>query len=91
MEQLGNILQKFLCELGIDRPIMRYRALTLWSEVVGEKISEITEPQRLNDGKIFIKVKNDSWRNELVFHKQEIIDKINRELGSRVVKEIILI
>ncbi len=91
MEQVGNILYKCLREFGIHRPIMRYQALALWPKIVGKKISEVTEPQRFNNGKIFIKVKNDSWRNELVFHKQEIINKINKAIGSRIVEEIILI
>ena len=91
MEKIGNILHQFLHELGIEKPIMRYRALTLWPEVVGERISEVTEPDRLTNGKIFVKVKSDSWRNELVFYKKEIIDKINEKLGSTVVKDIILI
>lgn len=91
MEEFGHILNLFIKELGIEKPIMRYKALSLWKNVVGKRISEVTEPCRLNNGKMFIKVKNDAWRNELLFHKLEIIKKINNELGSRVVRDIILI
>jgi len=91
MEQIGNILSKFLYELGIDKPVMKYRALTMWPEIVGERISNVTEAKRLTDGKIFVKVQNDSWRNELTFYKQEIIQKINKEIGLKIVKDIILI
>ncbi len=91
MEQIGNILSKFLYELGIDRPVMKYRALTMWPEIVGERISNVTEAKRLTDGKMFVKVQNDSWRNELTFYKQEIIQKINKEIGLKIVKDIILI
>jgi len=91
MEQIGNILSKFLYELGINKPVMKYRALTMWPEIVGERISNVTEAKRLTDGKIFVKVQNDSWRNELTFYKQEIIQKINKEIGLKIVKDIILI
>ena len=91
MEEFGNILNQVIKELGIEKPIIKYKALSLWPEAVGERISEVTEPCRLNNGKMFIKVKNDAWRNELVFHKPEIIRKINDELGSRVVRDLILI
>ena len=91
MEQIGNILSKFLYELGIEKPIMKYRALTMWPEIVGERISNVTEAKRLTDGKMFVKVQNDSWRNELTFYKQEIIQKMNKEIGVRIVKDIILI
>ena len=91
MEQIGNILHQFFYELGIDKPILKFQALDMWSKVVGEKISEVTEPRRITDGKIFVKVKNDTWRNELVYYKKNIIEKLNNELGSRIVKDIILI
>ncbi len=91
MEQIGNILSKFLYELGIEKPIMKYRALRMWPEIVGERISKVTEAKGLTDGKMFVKVQNDSWRNEITFYKQEIIQKINREVGSKIVKDIILI
>ena len=91
MEKFGNILNHFLSELGIEKSIMKYQALNMWREVVGEKISEVTEPHRLTNGKMFVRVTNDSWRNELVFYKPEIIEKINDELGSKVVEDIILI
>jgi predicted nucleic acid-binding Zn ribbon protein len=90
LELIGQILNKYLTDLGIYKPIKSYKALNLWHEVVGEKISKVTEPERLSDGKMFVKVKNASWRNELVFHKRDIIDKINRAVGSSVVKDIVL-
>ena len=91
MEQIGDVLQKLVRELDIARPILKYQALALWPEIVGKRISKVTQPQRIRDGRIFVKVKNDAWRNELVFHKQEIIHHINVKVGERVVEEIILL
>lgn len=91
MESLGKVLEKSFHEFGIDGPIKRYRALTLWRDVVGGRIAEMTEARRVTGGKIFVKVRNDAWRNELVFHKKEIIRRLNERLGARIVDEIILI
>lgn len=91
MEKIGRILETYLKDLGIENPIKKYEALTLWSSVVGEKISSITKPERLSDGKMFVKVKNDTWRNELVYHKKSIIVKLNKQLGSEIVRDIVLI
>ena len=91
VERIGNTIRQFIKELGINRHIQKYQALMMWPEIVGKRISEVTEPQRLTDGKIFVKVKNDSWRNELVFQKLEIINKINGQFGSVVVEDIIFL
>ena len=51
----------------------------------------MTEPVRMSDAKLFVKVQNDAWRNEIVFYKKEIIGNINKALGSAVIEDIILI
>ena len=90
MESLGNIIWQTLRELGVDKPVKRADALRIWSKVVGEKISQMTEPQYFSSGKIFIRVKSDVWRNELFFHKEELLRRLNRELGETVVEDIVL-
>lgn len=91
MELLGNILRKYLKEIGVEKPVKRYEALSLWGSVVGKRISDVTEPVRIADGKIFIKVKSDPWRNELLYHKQRIINDINQRLESKMITDIVLI
>jgi predicted nucleic acid-binding Zn ribbon protein len=90
MEALGAVIWRTLRELGIEKPVKRAEALRVWPKVVGEKISQVTEPQFFSSGKIFIKVKNDAWRNELFFHKRELLRKLNEELGSAIVDDIVL-
>jgi hypothetical protein len=91
MERLGDIIQRTIKQLGIERPIQQYEAIYIWPKVVGEKIASVTEPLRIVQGKLFIKVKNASWRNELVFHRLALIEKMNQQIGRRVIQDIILI
>ena len=91
MKTIGTILLNYFKDLGIEKPIQRYQALDIWAEVVGEKISEVTKPQRITKDKIIVKVKNDTWRYEIGYHKAEIIRKINTRLGGEVIKDIIFI
>lgn len=91
MKPLGQIIGNVLRDFGIEKPIKGYEALTIWSEVVGERIANMTEPQKIKNGKLFIRVKTDSWRNELIYHKKDIIERLNMSLGSDVVKDIVLI
>jgi predicted nucleic acid-binding Zn ribbon protein len=91
MEQLGDILRLTLKEFGIEKPIKQYEVLWVWPQVVGEKIASVTEPRNIVNGKLFIKVKNAAWRNELVFLKKVLIEKLNQKTGSHLVKDIIMI
>jgi len=91
VKQLGEIIRATLKELGIEKPIQQYEALVVWPKVAGEKIAAVTEPRHIINGKLFIKVHNAAWRNELIFHRSELIRKMNQQIGRTVVREIILI
>jgi predicted nucleic acid-binding Zn ribbon protein len=91
MEHLGSIIRKTVKNLGIEKPIQQYEALQLWPNIVGEKIASVTEPQKILNGKLFVKVKNAAWRNELVFHRADLLKKLNQQSGRCIVKEIVLI
>jgi predicted nucleic acid-binding Zn ribbon protein len=65
------------------------QALGVWPRVVGPKIAAISHPERVENGKLFVQVSNPTWRMELILIKQKIIDRLNREIGSRVISDII--
>jgi len=89
MKPIASFLDKLLKDLGIEIKVKETQALIYWPEVVGERISQVTEPKGVKEGKLFIKVKGDSWRNELVYYKRDIIFKINEKIGKRVIEDII--
>jgi len=91
MEHIRKILPPVIDEMGIDKPIKKYQALAEWSSVVGDKINAVTEPVRVEDGKIFVRVKNDAWRNEIYYIKSDIIEKLNKKVGKKVIQDLILI
>ena len=91
MEAFGAIVRRLIQDYGIEKPIRRCRALQIWPDAVGDRIASVTEPQRISDGKLFIKVKNASWRNELIFYKPDILKKLNDSLGSHIIEDIIYI
>lgn len=91
MEPLAAILDQYLTKLGIVVPIQRYKAFQYWLEIVGPQIGEQTEPMRLSGDVLFVKVKRDVWRNELFYHKQDIIQKLNQRLGGNAINDIVFI
>lgn len=42
----------------------------------------------LKNGRLFIKAKSSVWANDLWLNKEEIVEKINKEIGTREVTEI---
>ncbi|NTW68419.1 MAG: DUF721 domain-containing protein [Chlorobiaceae bacterium] len=75
--------------LGLAEAYQQYKTLQIWHSVVGEAISSATSIERFSGGQLFIRVKNPSWRMELNFRKQDILKKLNAELETPIVEEII--
>jgi predicted nucleic acid-binding Zn ribbon protein len=91
LESLAFILEQYFRKIGIATPIKRYAIFRDWGEVVGPRIASIAEPARISGERLYIKVKTDVWRNELVFHKADLLKKINQRSGGEVIKDIVLI
>lgn len=89
-ESIQSVLARFLKESGLEEPVRRYRTLQDWPEIVGESIAAVTRPERISNGKLFIRVENDAWRNELIFYKKEILEKVNSQLDSAISAIILL-
>lgn len=87
-KQLGVALAAVLHDLGLGKKMKQVKALEIWKQVVGERIAKVTSPERIDGGKLVIRVSKAPWRNELVFLKKEIIAKLNAVLGEGVVQDI---
>ena len=86
---IETVLASVLQELGLGSRIRQLKVLDVWAEAVGEQIAKVTSPDRIERGKLIVRVKKAPWRNELIFLKRDIIAKLNQILGEEIVKEII--
>ena len=88
MQQLKTAIKIFLRKSGLEKGVKQNTAILLWDEVVGENIAENTNPEKVEHGTLLVTVENSSWRQELVFKKKEIIDKLNNKIGKKTIKDI---
>jgi predicted nucleic acid-binding Zn ribbon protein len=88
VQQLKTAIKIFLRKSGLEKGVKQNTALLLWDEVVGKNIAENTNPEKVEHGTLLVTVENSSWRQELVFKKKEIIDKLNNKIGKKTIKDI---
>ena len=88
MQELKSAINTFLKKAGLEKGVSQNKALLVWKEVVGDKVSQNTTPERVESGTLYIKTSNPTWRQELVFKKTDIIKKLNNTLGKNTIKEI---
>jgi predicted nucleic acid-binding Zn ribbon protein len=83
---IGSLIGRKKWRRGISDAEIALR----WSEMVGPKIAEHTEPVLLSRNRLEVRCDHDVWRTELQFLKPELLKKIAEELGEGVVREIYL-
>ena len=91
MEQLRKVLKKTIENSGFKNAILQENAVFVWPDVVGKNISKISKATNVDKGVLFIKVESATWKQELYMQKNEIINKINKKIGSKAIKEIRLV
>ena len=88
---LGSLVQEQIQKLGLEKRIKESRAVLIYKDVVGPKIAAISEAVDLRGGKLFVQVHSPTWKEELMFTRHLIAEKINKELGAEVVKQVFLL
>ncbi len=87
---IGQSLQGLISEMGIGTRLSERRAILLWDDVVGPEVARAAQPDRMNRGSLHVRVKTATWRHALMFHREEIRQKLNSRLGEELIKQIVL-
>ena len=88
MQSLKKAIKEAVRETGIDKALKQESAVFLWKEIVGKTVSSVTEAKKVENGVLLIKTQSPTWRQELYMQKDEILNKINKKIGSSAIKEI---
>ncbi len=88
---LGALVQEQIEKLGLGKKIKERQAVLVYKEVVGKEIAAASEALDIRGGKLFVKVHTPGWKEELLFTRHIIAEKINAKLGAEVVKQVYLV
>lgn len=85
---IRNILPKPLQRLGLVEQVKLKRVWRAWLEVIGSHITQYARPARLNHQTLVIRVSDPAWLQELNFHKERFLVKLNNSLGHQFIDYI---
>ena len=88
MKRLKKAIEEAIHSAGIKSALSQEAAVVLWGSIVGEAVSSVTKAERVESGTLIVKVETAVWRQELHMQKEEIINKVNKKIGTRAIREI---
>ena len=87
---ISEALQKFLSESRIKDEMLAFQIADAWESIMGKTIARYTSQVRIQHGKLYIHTPIGPLRNELLYQREAILQKVNDYIGTVVVKEVVI-
>ena len=87
---ISGLLSAVLRGTPVEKRLHEGRIWVVWEQAVGSRIASHAVPAAFRDGTLTLTVDSAPWMQQLTYLKQELIAKVNGELGEEMVKDIFM-
>ena len=87
---IGEILEEFFHRPYIAAKLAEGHLPDYWREIVGERIAANTSSLRLENHILHVHIDSSVLRQEVFFHRDDIMQRLNMRAGHRIVNVIIV-
>lgn len=88
---LSELLQQFSMQKNMKKPMLEARVINMWPTIVGNLINKYTEKVFIKNGVLFVGVNQSALKNELQYMQEQILEKINKEIGENFIEKMVLL
>jgi hypothetical protein len=87
---LQEAMQQFLKHSRLKNGIQAVQIEELWEGIMGKTIAKYTDKIQIIGSTLYITSTVAPLKNELLYQKDMIIQRINEALGEKLIKEVIV-
>ncbi len=87
---LQDAIQQFLKHSRLKTGIQALRIEEIWEEVMGKTIAKYTDKIQIINHTLYITTTVAPLKNELLFQKGKIIERVNEALNEKLVSEVVI-
>ena len=89
MKSLSNVMRKILKNPKLSKRLDNIKIIEIWNELIGSNLQKYVLDSKVYNGKLFIKLKSSTLRNEFTYKKSELLKQINKSFGKKIIEDII--
>ena len=89
--KLADVLMVVYRRMELDDAANELEVKNTYHKVVGNLISKLTWDVKYDKGTLYVKLASAALRNELMYKKTDLENKINDALGRKAVSKIVFI
>jgi len=87
---ISEAMQEFLKSSRLKGGIQALQIEDVWEDIMGKTIARYTDKLQIIGDKLIISTHVAPLKNELIYQKEKIKQRVNEALGQKVVQEVII-
>jgi predicted nucleic acid-binding Zn ribbon protein len=87
---IGDALKEFLKKSKLKNGVQAMQVKEAWEKIMGKTIANYTDKIEIINSTLFISTNIAPLKNELLYQKAKIIERVNEALGEKVIKEVVI-
>ncbi|MBC8033886.1 MAG: DUF721 domain-containing protein [Chitinophagaceae bacterium] len=87
---IGDAIKIFLKQSRLKGYVQALQIEEVWENIMGKTIAKYTEKIHIHGDKLYITTYVAPLRQELMYQKETIVQRVNEALGEKIVKEVII-
>ncbi len=87
---VGDAIKEFLKKSRLKTGIQALQIEEVWEKLMGKTIAKYTDKIQIINQTLFIKTNVGPLKQELIYQKEKIIERVNEALGEKVIKEVVI-
>ncbi len=87
---LGDAMKFFLNKSRLKGSIQALQIEDVWEQLMGKTIAKYTDKIQIYGKTLYITTTMAPLKQELMYQKEKILQRVNEALGENVVKEVVI-
>lgn len=87
---LGDAIRQFLRESRLGNGMRAIQIKQAWEELMGKTIANYTSNIQIVKKTLYIQTDVAPLKNELLYQREKIIERVNEYFGEKVIEEVVI-
>ena len=87
---IGEALRDFLKKSRLKSGVQAMQIEDAWEKIMGRTIANYTDKIQIINNTLFITTSVAPLKSELIYQREKIIERVNEELGEKVISEVVV-
>lgn len=85
---ISEVISLHLRQNGLETPLLQNRIIDSWEKVAGSTVERYTAGKFIKNQTLFVKITSPALRSDLSMMRTQLVNRLNQEVGARVITEI---